>query len=149
VSFYRPSDGVIIAGDAVTTIRQESMRNVITQRATVWRPPAYFTSDWTSAQRSVERLALLEPHALATGHGRPMYGEAMREQLRDLANNFDRIMPSRGRYVPYPAIADERGVVHVPPRVRLTNGSRAMVAIAAAAVGIALVAAARRRSAAS
>jgi glyoxylase-like metal-dependent hydrolase (beta-lactamase superfamily II) len=147
VSFYRPSDGVILAGDAVTTTRQESTRDVITQRAMVWRPPAYFTSDWTSARRSVERLALLEPHALASGHGRAMYGPSMREQLRELAFNFDRIMPSRGRYVPYPAVADERGVVHVPPRVRLTNGSRATVAIAAVAVGVALVAAARSRAA--
>jgi len=149
VSFYRPSDGVILAGNAVTTTRQESTLDVMTQRQKVWRPPAYFTSDWTSAQRSVERLALLEPHVLAAGHGRPMYGAVMRDQLRDLAINFDRIMPSRGRYVPYPAIADERGVVHLPPRVRLTNGSRATVAIAAVAVGIALVAAARSRSAAS
>lgn len=149
VSFYRPSDGVILAGDAVTTTRQESTLDVMTQRQVVWRPPAYFTSDWTSAQRSVERLALLEPHVLASGHGRPMYRAAMREQLRDLAINFDRVMPSHGRYVPYPAIADERGVVHLPPRVRLTNRSRATVAIAAVAVGIALVAAARSRSAAS
>jgi len=145
VSFYRPSDGVIVAGDAVTTTRQESMIAAITQRETVWRPPAFFTSDWASAQRSVERLALLEPHALASGHGRAMYGAAMREQLRDLAVNFDRIMPAQGRYVPYPAVADERGVVHVPPRVRLTNGSRAAVAIAAALVGFAVMAAARSR----
>jgi glyoxylase-like metal-dependent hydrolase (beta-lactamase superfamily II) len=149
VSFYRPSDGVILAGDAVSTTRQESTRDVITQRPRVWRPPAYFTSDWTSAQRSVERLVLLEPHALASGHGRPMYGERMRAQLRDLALNFERIMPSRGRYVPYPAVADERGVVHVPPRARLASGSRATVAIAAVAVGLAMVAAARSRSAAS
>ncbi len=149
VSFYRPSDGVILAGDAATTTRQESTFHVITQRQVVWRPPAYFTTDWIAAQRSVERLALLEPHALATGHGRPMYGSRMREQLRDLAINFDRAMPSRGRYVPYPAVADERGVVHVPPRVTLTPASRATVAIAAAACAVAFVAAARTRSATS
>ena len=149
VSFYRPSDGVMIAGDAVTTTRQESTTDVIMQRERVWRPPAYFTTDWISAQRSVERLALLEPHALASGHGQPMYGQRMREQLRDLAVNFDCAIPSRGRYVPYPAVADERGVIHVPPRVPLTAASRATVAVAAAAVTFAVVATLRGRSAAS
>jgi glyoxylase-like metal-dependent hydrolase (beta-lactamase superfamily II) len=148
VSFYRPTDGVIVAGDAVTTMRQESTVQAIVQRQMVWRPPAYFTPDWISAQASVERLAQLEPHALAAGHGSPMYGKAMREQLRALAINFDGAMPNRGRYVPYPAIADERGVVHVPPRVRLTNGSRATVVLAAAAVAFAVVAARRYRLAA-
>jgi glyoxylase-like metal-dependent hydrolase (beta-lactamase superfamily II) len=146
VSFYRPRDGVIIAGDAVTTTRQESLLHAVTQRAVVSPPPAYYTSDWTMAARSVERLASLDPRVLATGHGRAMYGHAMREQLRDLAINFERAMPSRGRYVPYPAIADERGVVHVPPRVPLANPARAAVGVAAVALGVTMLAIARTRA---
>lgn len=149
VSYYRPRDGVIIAGDAVTTTRQESTFHVITQRPVVWRPPAYFTSDWISAQRSVERLAQLEPHVLATGHGPAMEGAEMRAQLRDLALNFERVMPDRGRYVPYPAVADERGVVHVPPRVAFSNGSRVALALTAALVGVTTFAAMRSRTARS
>jgi hypothetical protein len=60
---------------------------------------------------------------------------------------FDEVMPSTGRYVPYPAIADEHGVVHVPPRpgVAVTPGTLvAGVGAAAVAVGIAMWA--RRRS---
>jgi glyoxylase-like metal-dependent hydrolase (beta-lactamase superfamily II) len=148
VSFYRPYDGVVIAGDAVTTTRQESTLHVLTQRRQVWRPPAYFTSDWTSAGQSVARLASLEPHVLASGHGRTMYGEEMRAQLGDLAANFDRTMPSRGRYVPYPAVADERGVLHVPPRVPLTNSSRLALVLAAVAAAAAVVGIARTRAAA-
>ena len=111
----------------------------------VWRPPAYFTSDWIAAQRSVERLAALEPNALATGHGHVLYGERMRDGLRSLAANFDRIMPSTGRYVPYPAVADEHGLVHVPPRVAMTPAARALIGATVLAVGAAVWAASRRR----
>jgi hypothetical protein len=40
------------------------------------------------------------------------------EGLRRLARDFDRIaVPRRGRYVRQPALADERGVVSLPPPV--------------------------------
>jgi hypothetical protein len=43
----------------------------------------------------------------------------MLEGLRRLAREFDRIaMPRRGRYVGRPAIADESGVVDIPPPVQ-------------------------------
>jgi glyoxylase-like metal-dependent hydrolase (beta-lactamase superfamily II) len=145
VSFYRERDRVLIAGDAVVTTKQESMINVITQRPVVWRPPAYYTCDWSTARQTVERLAALEPDVLATGHGRAMYGEAMQEGLRNLALNFDRVMPSSGRYIPYPAIADERGVVHVPPRVPMAGSSRRALGAAAVAAGVALAVIAQRR----
>jgi glyoxylase-like metal-dependent hydrolase (beta-lactamase superfamily II) len=147
VSFFREEDRTLIAGDAVVTTKQESTIDVVTQRPTVWRPPAYFTCDWIAARRSVEKLASLEPNVLATGHGRPLAGAEMRAALWNLAVRFDEVMPSTGRYVPYPAIADEHGVVHVPPRpgVAVTPGTLAAgVGAAAVAVGIAMWA--RRRS---
>jgi hypothetical protein len=95
----------------------------------------------------VETIAALEPEVLATGHGQPMYGAEMRRELRDLADRFESYMPSSGRYVPYPAIADERGVVHVPPRPGLAIGGGTIAAgVGIAAVGIGLMALARRRS---
>ena len=82
------------------------------------RPPAYYTSDWEAARRSVASLAALRPEAAATGHGLPMYGEPLRRQLDDLVRNWERAArPSHGRYVRRPAITDERGVVSVPPPV--------------------------------
>jgi glyoxylase-like metal-dependent hydrolase (beta-lactamase superfamily II) len=143
VSFFRASDRALIAGDAIVTTRQESTSNVILQREMVWRPPAYFTCDWTAARRSVEALALLEPNVLASGHGHAMYGEPMRQAVRDLAINFEKYMPSRGRYVPYPAIADEHGVVHVPPRVPLAPSSRVALGAGAIVAGLAVAAAVR------
>jgi glyoxylase-like metal-dependent hydrolase (beta-lactamase superfamily II) len=149
VSLFREADRTLIAGDAVVTTRQESTTAALLQRPTmVWRPPAYFTPDWQNARRSVETLAALDPETLATGHGRPMTGATMRRQLRDLADRFEAHMPASGRYVPYPAVADERGVVHVPPRRSIAmTPVTAAVAIGAAALGVGLISLARRRSA--
>lgn len=119
VSLWREEDGVLIAGDAFVTTKQESAFAVLTQPAEVRRPPAYFTPDWVSAARSVRELAALRPNVAATGHGKPMYGEEMRRQLDALAANFEAVaIPAKGRYVHEPAKADETGVVSVPPPVK-------------------------------
>jgi glyoxylase-like metal-dependent hydrolase (beta-lactamase superfamily II) len=141
VSFFRESDRTLIAGDAVVTVKQESTTDILTQRRIVWRPPAYYTCDWIAARRSVEKLAALDPNVLATGHGYALSGPEMQTALRNLAARFDEVMPSTGRYVPYPAIADESGVVHVPPRsgIAVTTGTVAAgVGVAAVAVGVAM-----------
>ena len=62
-----------------------------------------------AARQSVERIAALHPNVLATGHGVPLEGPAMRNGLRALSERFDAVMPSSGRYVPYPAITDAHG----------------------------------------
>jgi glyoxylase-like metal-dependent hydrolase (beta-lactamase superfamily II) len=118
VSLFRDSDRTLIAGDAFVTTKQESAIAALTQRPEIHGPPAYFTPDWQSARRSVELLAALEPWRVATGHGRPLEGEEMLEGLRRLARDFDRLaVPTRGRYVRQPAVADEGGVVSLPPPV--------------------------------
>lgn len=138
ISLFRESDRTLIAGDAFVTTRQESISNVIAQREIVWRPPAYYTSDWTQARASVEQLASLDPEVAATGHGHPMSGEALREGLHRLVAHFDELKPHRGRYVRQPAVADGSGVVYVPPSV---GPSRAAMAVGfAAAAGLAFLA---------
>ncbi len=150
VSFFRESDRTLIAGDAVVTTRQESMIAVVRQRPMVWRPPAFFTCDWIAARTAVDRLAALHPNLLATGHGVALEGAEMRRALCDLAERFESVMPASGRYVPYPAIADAHGIVHLPPRRGLAlNGARMAAGISAAAFGVAIVAAVRRRRAGS
>jgi glyoxylase-like metal-dependent hydrolase (beta-lactamase superfamily II) len=116
VSLYRDSDRTLIAGDAFVTTKPESAIAALMQRPEIHGPPAYFTSDWVSARRSVEELAALEPWRVATGHGPPLEGGEMLESLQRLARDFKRIaVPPRGRYVREPAIADESGVVALPP----------------------------------
>jgi glyoxylase-like metal-dependent hydrolase (beta-lactamase superfamily II) len=100
VSLFRLRDATLIAGDAITTTKQESLLKVAAQHREMHGPPAYFTTDWDAARWSVQRLAALRPEALLSSHGRPMYGDGMRRDLRDLAERFDaRALPSRGRYV--------------------------------------------------
>jgi glyoxylase-like metal-dependent hydrolase (beta-lactamase superfamily II) len=145
VSLFREDDRVIVAGDAVVTTRQESLLNVLLQRRVVSRPPAYFTPDWDCACRSVQTIAALAPELLATGHGEPMRGRSMREELRELADHFDEVMPSSGRYVDEPAVMDETGVRRVPRR---RTGSMVPIAAALTAIGVAaaVTAVGRRRA---
>jgi hypothetical protein len=83
----------------------------------------------------VRTLQGLRPAVAVTGHGLPMRGAELEEGLERLVRNFRQEMPRRGRYVFEPALADERGVVSVPPpvsdpfpKVLLTIGVAATVA---------------------
>jgi glyoxylase-like metal-dependent hydrolase (beta-lactamase superfamily II) len=117
VSLFREADSFLIAGDAVVTTRQESVYAVLTQEQELSGPPRYFTIDWNKARTSVATLASLRPIVLATGHGAPMQGPHVAEELTRLAREFDRrAKPKRGRYVQQPAVTDTSGVVAVPPR---------------------------------
>lgn len=118
VSFFEEDSRVLVAGDAVTTTKQESLRAVIAQRPELHGPPAYYTSDWEAAKLSVGRLAGLSPNVIASGHGRPVVGPDAAAALQDLADRFDEWeRPSTGRYIAQPAVTDERGIVAVPPPV--------------------------------
>jgi glyoxylase-like metal-dependent hydrolase (beta-lactamase superfamily II) len=143
VSLFRDTDRTLIAGDAIVTTRQESFTDVLAQREEVWRPPAYYTSDWRSARESVRLLESLRPSVLATGHGVPLSGPAMREGLARLASDFDEIRPRHGRYVRQPALADGDGVLYVPPP---PPSSRAAVIAGASALGAAALLVALSRS---
>ena len=102
-------------GDAPATMNQDSWISNITEERQFNRPPAPFTTDWTAARRSVETPAKLEPNVVAAGHGQPISGANTAERLKNFARNFT--APARGRYVRQPAIANETGIVALPPPV--------------------------------
>lgn len=91
VSLWREADRTLIAGDAFITTRQESAYAVLTQKPEMHGPPQYYTADWDAARESVRRLAQLEPEVVLAGHGPAMRGPEMREALKLLASDFDRI----------------------------------------------------------
>lgn len=122
VSFFRENDGALIAGDAFVTVKQESAAAVFSQEKKLHGPPQYFTYDWFAAHESVKLLASLNPSIAATGHGIPMEGELFRLELQELANNFySTAVPSHGRYVKNPAIADLNGIKVLPPVINEDN----------------------------
>lgn len=117
VSFFRDSDKVLIAGDAVVTTMQESVMSVMMQKKKLSGPPKYFTYDWEAAKNSVMILAALHPEVIATGHGKPMSGPQMQAALYNLSRHFEEIaLPKHGRYLYDPAVVDANGVMYVPPK---------------------------------
>ena len=147
VALFRDDDRVLLAGDAVTTTRQESAAAVVMERPELRPPPAYFTIDWPTAEASVRSLAALEPNVLATGHGRVMRGESMREALHDLARQFRSTMPRAGWYVSHPVHHEDRFDDRtVAPELAQQNRRRtATLAVAGAAFAAAALAILGRR----
>lgn len=100
VSFFREKDKVLIVGDAFTTTKQESFASVLTQHEQIKGPPAYLTTDWQAAQKSVEHIKELKPELAIPSHGMPMKGEELTKHLELLAQHFEEIaVPDQGRFV--------------------------------------------------
>ena len=137
VALFHDDSRVLIAGDAVVATKQESFLSVASQQEVVWRPPAYFTTDWEAARQSVRTLADLEPELLATGHGHVLRGEGMRRGLRELADRFADYVPGRGRYV---RPADHYGWRGGGAGEAAVLGARVSTAAAVAMVGAAAAA---------
>lgn len=130
VSFFREQDKLLIAGDAIVTTKQESAWYVLLQKLFLSGPPKYFTYDWKASGDSVKRLADLNPSIIATGHGKPMAGSRMQQKLHELADHFHELaVPKQGRYVNQSAIADDNGVVYLPPTRRSVSWTAAIIFI--------------------
>ncbi|TLV03966.1 MBL fold metallo-hydrolase [Dyadobacter luticola] len=135
ISLWREKDKVLIVGDAFVTTKQESALSTMMQIKVLSGPPKYFTCNWEQARHSVEQLAGLKPEIVATGHGKPMRGAEMQQNLMRLAANFDKMcIPAHGRYVPEPAVTNEYGIVSLPPK---TPGMPERIALGAGLVALA------------
>lgn len=100
VALYRPKDGVLIAGDAFLTVKQDSFYKVLIQKNEVHGPPVYLTTNWEMAEESVKKLAALSPKIVITGHGQHMEGEELSKGLQELASNFKELaVPAHGKFV--------------------------------------------------
>jgi len=142
ISLWREADRTLLAGDALATVNQDSAFGMVVQKREFRRPPAPFTTDWTAAQSSVERLAELRPTTVSAGHGPPMSGAAVATALMEFARRLQ--PPRHGRYVAEPAVADKRGVVSVPPAP--PDHLKTAAAVAAIAAAVTTVTLARRRN---
>ncbi|WP_299047075.1 MBL fold metallo-hydrolase [uncultured Tateyamaria sp.] len=71
ISFWRASDGVLIAGDAVVGM------NLLTTRPQLGLPLGIATWDMEVARQSIAKLAALSPRKVAFGHGPAVDGAAL------------------------------------------------------------------------
>jgi glyoxylase-like metal-dependent hydrolase (beta-lactamase superfamily II) len=143
VSLYRKADGALLAGDALATMDQQSWVKTLTMPRELQCPPTPLTTDWPEAIASVRRLAELWPSAIAAGHGLPVAGDAA-GALERFANQMT--PPAYGRYVDAPVIADDTGVISLPPAPPDPVGIALRIA-AAAGITTAILMATRRRAA--
>lgn len=100
VSFYRESDGLLFSGDAVITVRQDSLHKVLLQQSEVNGPPRYLTTDWQAAWESARILAGLKPSVMISGHGSAMEGDKLTKGMERLVREFEKVaVPDFGNYV--------------------------------------------------
>ena len=135
VSLFRERDGVLLAGDAVATVDLDAWSSQFTWPRELARPATPFTPDWEAARASIEKLADLSPRVVAAGHGLPIRGRDLGEDLRGLARSMPE--PEGGRYAGHPVqYAPDGTVAFVPPAVEdplpKTLGAAAAVLLAAA-----------------
>jgi glyoxylase-like metal-dependent hydrolase (beta-lactamase superfamily II) len=98
ISLFRPTDRVLLPGDAFCTTKPESFfEAALAQEPELHSPPAYFTWEWDKARQSVRSLATLDPLTVAPGHGEPLTGEEVPAALHRLAADFDRIALTANR----------------------------------------------------
>jgi glyoxylase-like metal-dependent hydrolase (beta-lactamase superfamily II) len=116
ISLYRKSDRLLLSGDAMATTHSESVFSAMLQMQKVCGPPKFLTIDWEQAYSSVKKLRNLTPATVAAGHGKPISGDRLTEELEHMVENFkSESVPAFGRYTGQPAKADESGVTFVPP----------------------------------
>jgi glyoxylase-like metal-dependent hydrolase (beta-lactamase superfamily II) len=74
VSFFRPTDRVLISGDALVTAKIDTVINLLLRREGLSGPPWYTTWNREASHASMTALGRLRPSVLAGGHGTPMTG---------------------------------------------------------------------------
>ena len=99
ISLFREKDRLLISGDAIVTVKQDSLYKVLVQKKEVHGPPVYLTTDWAAAENSVRKLASLDPEWLISGHG-SMSGQELKEGINNLVTNFKELaIPDHGKFV--------------------------------------------------
>ncbi len=115
VSLFRDADGTLLAGDALVTMDLDSWIEQVRRTPEPSSPPTPLTTDWDAARRSLQILASLRPYAVGAGHGLPIAGAGVADEVDWFARTFSR--PEHGRYVAAPALTGPDGVESLPPPV--------------------------------
>jgi glyoxylase-like metal-dependent hydrolase (beta-lactamase superfamily II) len=86
VALWRPTDGVLITGDALVTVELNRVARLL--RPGLSEPPWYTTWNGRAARASIRDLAALAPDTVLPGHGAPLVGPGTAEQVRLFATGM-------------------------------------------------------------
>ena len=75
IVFWRESDGVLIAGDLLTSA------NMLTTIPGLHEPPEMFTTDIPQNRHSIKKVAKLQPKLICCGHGPVLHNTGQLDQL--------------------------------------------------------------------
>lgn len=85
VSFFREADRVLLTGDALVTLRVNTLAGIVRGRQGLSGPPWYTTADRAAARASLQAIAALEPRIVASGHGHALTGPGTADRLHRFA----------------------------------------------------------------
>lgn len=94
-SFFRPSDRVLISGDALVNLRVNGARALLGSQQGLSCPPWYTTWNRPLAVTTIRHLAALEPAVLGGGHGQPLTGPDTASRIRRFVDGLGQPRPSR------------------------------------------------------
>ena len=100
ISLFDEVNHTLIAGDAFTTLKQESFLSVLTKKEEISGPPSYLTTNWQQAYQSIVKLQDLMPKVALLSHGKPMEGKELSRHLHYLVTHFEEVaIPEEGKYL--------------------------------------------------
>ena len=104
IGFFRAADGVLLAGDALSTIDWDQMIPMWRQTKQLRMPPNIDTLDWVAVRRSLRQIASRKPEMVIPAHGHPLLEceKGVPDEAWHLAEVG--IVSRKGRYVADPAV---------------------------------------------
>lgn len=102
ISLFRPADRTLIAGDAFSSSKEDTLFSFSSQKQRQAGETEYATIDWSAARNSIQRLLNLKPSLAIPSHGKPMRSEELSRRLQTLLGQMNEMVK------PYPGFyADE------------------------------------------
>jgi deazaflavin-dependent oxidoreductase (nitroreductase family) len=95
LAFFRPSDRVLICGDALVNLRVNGVWGLLRGEQGLSCPPWYTTWNRPLAATTIRGLAALEPAVLGSGHGPPLTGPQTASRIHRFADGLGQPRPSR------------------------------------------------------
>jgi len=88
IALFRRGDRVLITGDALLTMDVNSPAGFVAREPRISPPPRFTSWEWPLVTRSLGRLARLQPTLIVSGHGVPMAGAGIADELAGLAERM-------------------------------------------------------------